>query len=400
MFNKIINKTKKFYYEHQKALLFIYLLLFLITFFFDNQLLVKGVELRFNSLDGLMLYLTDFGMLFFAIILVFYLIIHQNWKWLILLILSLACSFEITYLLKLIFQVPRPYFSMELATIPLTQAAGYSFPSLHSAFCIGIIPFIPKIFKFKWQKALAFIICLIIALSRPYLGVHFVSDILAGGLIGFLTSKYLIFAEDNLGFSNWFLTQIKTKLEVRRQLAHIVFGVIIVFLIELRLLTPELLLIILFLGLILSFLTKKYQIPFIHKILVLFERPQDLNSFPGKGPIFLVFGAYLCLMFFPLNIAKASIMILTLGDSFSHLIGKYFGTTKVPFNQDKMLEGSIMAIIIATLGALLFVKLSQAFFASLITITIEAIYPKKMAKYIDDNLFMPILAGIIMLILI
>lgn len=373
--------------------------LLIFTFFFDNALLRRGVGLRFSWLDGLMLYLTDFGMLFFAVVLVFSLIYQRQFRWLTMLALSLSLSFEVSYLLKLIFQVPRPYFNLELATIPLTQASGYSFPSLHSAFCLGILPFLDKIYPERWKRILATIIALAIAYSRAYLGVHYFSDILAGGLIGYLFSKIAIVAEQKFHFIDWFLGHVKSKLELRRQIAHLIIGVLVVFLIELKLLTPNLLLLTLILGLALSLTYKKYPIPIIHEILQLFERPKDLATFPGRGFIFLLLGSYLSLMFFPLSIAKAAIIILAIGDSISHIVGRYFGRTKVPFSAHKMLEGTIVAIIFSTLGALLFVDFHMAFLASLLTITFESIYPEKLASYLDDNIAMPLLAGAIMMVM-
>lgn len=379
-------------------LLLIFAVLLLLTFFFDNSLLRRGVGLRFSWLDGVMLYLTDFGMLFFAVMLAFSLIYQSKFRWLAMLAISLALSFEISYLLKLIFQTPRPYFTLELATIPLTQASGYSFPSLHSAFCLGIIPFLGKIYSERWKQLLAMLIALTIALSRAYLGVHYISDILAGGLIGFLFSQLAIQIEEKFHFTDWFLQHIKSKLELRRQIAHLVIGVIIVFLIELKLLTPSLLLVALIIGFILSLTYKKHPIPIIHELLQLFERPKDIATFPGRGFIFLILGAYLSLLIFPLSVAKGAIMILGVGDSISHLVGRYFGRTKVPFSSNKMLEGTIVAIVFSTLGALLFVDFSKAFLASLITISLEAVYPEKIARYLDDNIAVPLMAGVIMLL--
>lgn len=375
------------------------ILLVTITLFFDNSLLRHGVGLRFSWLDGLMLYLTDFGLLFFAIVMAVSLLIHRQWRWLALLTLSLALSFEISYLLKLIFQVPRPYFTMELATIPLTQAAGYSFPSLHAAFCLGTLPFLRHIFVKRWQTAGAAILALTIAYSRAYLGVHYFSDILAGGLIGYGFSQLIIWAEEQYSLTSWFLGHVKSKLELRRQIAHLLVGVLVVFLIELKLLTPGLLLPLLLLGFLLSWTCKKYRPPLLYDLLQLFERPQDLANFPGRGFIYLLLGSYLSLLIFPITIAKGAIMVLAVGDSISHLVGRYFGHTKVPFSNNKMLEGTIVAIIFSTLGTLLFVNFSQAFLASLLTISLESIYPEKLSRHLDDNILMPLLAGMIMILI-
>lgn len=368
----------------------------LATFFFDNALLRRGVGLRFSWLDGVMLYLTDFGLVFFCAVIITGLLLQKKLRWLAMLALSLAFSFEISYLLKLIFQTPRPYFSLEIAIIPLTQAAGYSFPSLHSAVCLGILPFIGKIFTENYQRIIGVVVLLVIAYSRAYLGVHYFSDILVGGLIGYLISKIAIFVEDHYNFVAWFTGHIKNKLELRRQIAHIIIGMSIVFLIDLKLLTVNILGIILLLGVALSFAYRYHPIPIIHEMLHYFERERDINVLPGKGPIFLVFGALLAMLIFPIDIAKGAITVLAIGDSVSHLVGRYFGSTKVPFT-NKMLEGTIVAIVFSTLAALLFVDFEKAFLASLLTVSFESIYPDKMARVLDDNLIIPLMAGAIML---
>lgn len=384
--------------RHRFLLLLGTSLLILLTFFFDNALLRRGVGLRFNWLDGLMLYLTDFGMLFFAVVTVTTLLLRKKFSWLAMLALSLAFSFEISYLLKLIFQTPRPYFSLEIAIIPLTQASGYAFPSLHSAFCIGIIPFIGKIYAEKYQRYLGVLIALLIAFSRAYLGVHYVSDILVGGLIGYLFSWLAIHVEEKYHFTDWFAGHVKSKLELRRQIAHLVIGMIIVFLIDLKLLTPGILAVVLLLGVGLSFAYRYRPIPIIQEILHYFERPQDIAVLPGKGPIFLVLGALFALILFPPDIAKGAITVLAVGDSISHLVGRYFGRTRVPFSKNKMLEGTVVAIVCSTLASLLFVDIGKAFLASLLTVSVESVYPEKLARHLDDNLIIPLLAGVIMLL--
>lgn len=384
--------------RNEKILIIALMFLLILTFFFDQALLRRGVGLRFSWLDGLMLFLTDFGMIFFAGVLIISFLLEKKYRWLTIAFLSLALSFEISYLLKLIFQVPRPYFNLELATIPLTQASGYSFPSLHAAFCFGIIPFLGKIYS-GWKKWLAIAVAITIAYSRAYLGVHYFSDIIAGSLIGYLFSQAMIFFQERYNLIDWFLGHVKSKLELRRQIAHLLIGMLIVFLLELKLMTPNILIFTLLIGAVISVIYRYRPIPLIHEVLVAMERPKDIATFPGRGPFFLILGALLAMLLFPIDIAKGAITVLAVGDSISHLVGRYFGKTRVPFSENKMLEGTVIAIVLSTFAALLFVDFPKAFLASLITISFEAIYPEKIARYLDDNLVVPLMAGAIMLIL-
>lgn len=398
MFQSLRKNQPQWLSRNEKIIIIALMFLLILTFFFDQALLRRGVGLRFSWLDGLMLFLTDFGMLYFAGVLIISFLLEKKYRWLAIAFLSLALSFEISYVLKLIFQVPRPYFNLDLATIPLTQASGYSFPSLHAAICFGAIPFLGKIYT-GWKKWLAIAIAVIIAYSRAYLGVHYFSDIIAGSLIGYLFSRAMIFFEERYGMIDWFLGHVKSKLELRRQIAHLLIGMLIVFLMELKLMTPNILIITLLVGAIISIIYRYRPIPLIHEILLAFERPKDIATFPGRGPFFLILGSLLAMLLFPIDIAKGAITVLAVGDSISHLVGRYFGKTKVPFSENKMLEGTVVAIVLSTFTALLFVDFPKAFLASLITISVESVYPEKISRYLDDNLVIPLLAGAIMMLL-
>ena len=125
--------------------------------------------------------------------------------------------------------------------------------------------------------------------------------------------------------------------------------------------------------------------------LKIFDR--DDAVVPGQGMITFVGGSLIVLYLFSFNVALASIMVLTLGDSFCHLGGK--GRIKNPFNNTKNIEGILIGTLIAMFGASLFVPIFKAFFGSLIAIGIESLDLKFNGRNIDDNLFIPLIAGIV-----
>ena len=185
-----------------------------------------------------------------------------------------------------------------------------------------------------------------------------------------------------------------TKLEVKRQLMHIFVGVVMVLLLYFNLLNALILLIIVIAGFILSFLSRKFKIPIIYSFLKNFDRKGDIQKFPGKGLVFYVLGSFLAVLFFPREIAMASIIILALGDSVSRLVGPY-GYLRHPFHSEKFLEGVIAGAFAATLGAMFFVNFVQAFFASSITMLIEGIDLEIKNFKVDDNLMIPVVAGFV-----
>lgn len=82
--------------------------------------------------------------------------------------------------LKLIFRVPRPWVkdeSFKIVESAREQATGYSFPSGHTQNSVGIFGGIALWNKNKFVKISAIIICVMVPLSRLYLGVHTPLDV-------------------------------------------------------------------------------------------------------------------------------------------------------------------------------------------------------------------------------
>ena len=184
-----------------------------------------------------------------------------------------------------------------------------------------------------------------------------------------------------------------TEFEFNRQAFHMLLGLIMVLLLRYGLINDNMILILILAGFILSFLSAKIKIPFIYALLQKFERKKDLEKFPGKGIIFYFIGIYISLLLFPKEIAMASIMILALGDSVSHLYGLHYGKIKHPLSNTKFFEGTIAGFIAGFLGAWIFLPWLEAFFASLAAMAVEAIEIKIGAEQVDDNLIIPIIAG-------
>jgi len=100
--------------------------------------------------------------------------------------LSAGAGYLINYIFKVIFQRPRPTFNQIVAS------TGFSFPSGHSAaaaaFFAAIIIYIIFNIKDKRVSIPTIILCalmpIIVALSRIYLGVHYVTDTITGIVLG------------------------------------------------------------------------------------------------------------------------------------------------------------------------------------------------------------------------
>lgn len=181
---------------------------------------------------------------------------------------------------------------------------------------------------------------------------------------------------------------------MRRQIFHLLFGIVAVVLYQFKILNINCLLILFTIGLVISFISRKRKIPVIYWFLERFEREQDLKNKPGKGILTYLAGMLIVLLIFEEKIALAAIIILAVGDSVSHMIGKYFGKTKYRLNNLKHIEGTVAGIFLASLVASLFIEPLLAFLGSMAAMITEAVNLRIGKTIIDDNLAIPIVAGI------
>ena len=82
--------------------------------------------------------------------------------------------------LKLWFRIPRPWVKDENFTIvesARAEATGYSFPSGHTQSSVGIFGGLARFNKKIWCRVICIIICVLVPLSRLYLGVHTPLDV-------------------------------------------------------------------------------------------------------------------------------------------------------------------------------------------------------------------------------
>lgn len=93
----------------------------------------------------------------------------------------------VSIILKPIIDRPRPFIVNDAINLIVSPPSGSSFPSQHTilAFIWAIIP------TFVFSKKFAFVgfpIAILIAFSRPYLYVHYPSDVIAGIIFAILAS--------------------------------------------------------------------------------------------------------------------------------------------------------------------------------------------------------------------
>lgn len=156
----------------------------------DQTVLNFFVNNQSNWLSYFMLTITQLGdhltVIGLTIVSIIYFLIKKRYPEIIVLIITIAGSATTTFILKILFFRTRPEVGFYIET-------GSSFPSGHATVAAALfgsfllINLMSQNFLFKKTFiSLSALMIILIGLSRLYLGVHYLSDVLAGYFIGFL----------------------------------------------------------------------------------------------------------------------------------------------------------------------------------------------------------------------
>ncbi len=106
------------------------------------------------------------------------------------------------YLFKEVFMRYRPSHHIELSQQlhfyqfdngDLYKGGKYGFVSSHAANYFALLVLVYGLIQKYWMKILLVLIILIILYSRVYLGVHYVSDVICGAILGYLIAKLVLY---------------------------------------------------------------------------------------------------------------------------------------------------------------------------------------------------------------
>jgi phytol kinase len=130
------------------------------------------------------------------------------------------------------------------------------------------------------------------------------------------------------------------------------------------------------------------EVPIVSRVTSLAARRRDSGKFV-LGPITLGVGALLALLLYPDPAASIAIYALAFGDGLSSLIGKSFGSVRMPFTGGKSLEGSLTCLIAVFTSALALTRdAPRSFAVALVATIIEAVPLKDF-----DNIVLPVCTG-------
>lgn len=163
----------------EKKLILIGVVLMFLSFFIDESVVSFVVKLRNAFLNDVMIIVSS--LIFIIIVFAFYSYLLRKKKERIvdLFFLSLIV-YIVANILKFVFVRERP-----LEAVFVDEM--YSFPSSHASVIFSMFFLMLK--ELPKRYILFLIIALLIGFSRLYLGMHYLSDLIAGALLAYLINK-------------------------------------------------------------------------------------------------------------------------------------------------------------------------------------------------------------------
>lgn len=130
-------------------------------------------------------------MIVLNVLLFIFIIVKKKYK-LLIIVLSSISSVIINNLVKIIVRRERPDY------LRMVMEKSYSFPSGHAMISVlffGSIIYLVNKYNLKYKKLITFSLStfvLLVGISRIYLGVHYLTDVVGGYLLGFIVLFLII----------------------------------------------------------------------------------------------------------------------------------------------------------------------------------------------------------------
>lgn len=177
----------------------------LLSFYFDKQILEAITSIDNDLLTDILLGITFVSseIIIFFILPILFLWQEHKRKWVLPMIVSLLFSLALGFLLKFGVQRLRPFQQGLVDLIPTLASPSFtswnfSFPSLQVMMVFAAIPIIFKEFRkigYVWV-----VFAVLVGLSRVYFGLHFMSDVLVGAVLGYAIGWVIVDLENRKRF--------------------------------------------------------------------------------------------------------------------------------------------------------------------------------------------------------
>ena len=160
-----------------------------LSFLLDGRVVRIFASVQHPGITYLMTWLSNLSSLIIIVILTsLFLFEEKKKKWIKVLWISALAAQAITWLLKLLISRPRP------GIFDGRMLLDYSFPSGHAAVAFTLVPVLSREFpELKWFWIL---FAALVALSRLYLGVHYLSDAIFGAVLGYAIGQGFVWMQE------------------------------------------------------------------------------------------------------------------------------------------------------------------------------------------------------------
>ena len=302
---------------------------------------------------------------------------------------SLISTAFLSKIIKTITEIERPFIkNPQVLGVTTNIPFDYAFPSLHTA----IATLIAWTTTILWPKFcyLGFLGVLLIAYSRIAFGLHTVQDVAGGFFVATAAFWFFYFLSQTKQASAW-----SKNVNLRRKIIHLFYGLALAFLVTYQILnTTYFAIFTISLTLMLLFNHLKPIKPLV-KLIVYFER-KPYPKLLGQGPLIFTWSCFLATLIFPNPIATVAILNLAVGDSVNALVGYYLNHGKL--TRKKKFEASLASAFATALVSLQYLPPKLFLPATFITAFFEFTEPKIGNQKIDDNIFIPLISGGIILL--
>jgi undecaprenyl-diphosphatase len=170
----------------------------LFSFLLDRSVLALIQSIQFFYVAAFFVIVTKLGeiSIFVLLLIILSVIFIINKKRIDALWYAAIASGVLSFIFKMITLRPRPFKLLSEPSIVATSLS--SFPSGHAMTLFSILPILER--EFPRQKILFWTIAILVALSRLYLKVHYLSDVVAGAFIGYVSGLALLYFSQKHGW--------------------------------------------------------------------------------------------------------------------------------------------------------------------------------------------------------
>lgn len=155
--------------------------------------LIQALQALSPALDGVMKFFSFLGKVEFYLILVPLIYWNIDSRLGFRMLLVLIFTDFVGTACKNFFRQPRPYWVGEVQAI--TTETSYGFVSTHASNSLAVWGLLALHFRRTWLWVLSIFLVLMIGISRMYLGVHFLQDVVGGWIVGILVLLAFLVSE-------------------------------------------------------------------------------------------------------------------------------------------------------------------------------------------------------------